>query len=150
MPKFGFEGYGLKPLREYWMKKLLVVLFLIHCVPSSLYGQKSRFGQSAEKPNAADYTVMVHISASHLKTECVNGNCSNLLYADAVLNGKKVKLSGEAVIVKKTLMLISPGNYTAKLAKDIHNSDSSLFNQEYYLLLPDNTVWHCFTAGISE
>jgi hypothetical protein len=66
------------------------------------------------------------------------------------LNGKKIKLSGVAVIVKKTLMLIAPGDYPAKLLKDIHNSDSSLFNQEYDLLLPDDTVWHCYTTGISE
>jgi hypothetical protein len=132
------------------MRKFVAVLFLLLCSTPLVYGQKTRLGQAAEKPNPADYTVKVHISGSFLKTECANGLCSNLLYADTVLNGKKIELSGTAVIVKKTLMLIAPGDYPAKLGKDIHNSDSTLFNQEYYLLLPDDIVWHCFTTRISE
>jgi hypothetical protein len=66
------------------------------------------------------------------------------------LNGKKIELSGVAVIVKKTLMLIIPGDYPARLIRDEHNSDSTLFNQEFELLLPDNIVWQSFTTGISE
>lgn len=108
------------------------------------------FARAAGSPNPADYTINVHISASHLDTECANGLCRNLVYADTLLNGKKLQLSGNAVIVKKTLMLIAPGDYRAKLIKDNHNSNSSLFNQEYELLLPDNIVWQCFTTGVSE
>jgi hypothetical protein len=123
------------------MRKFFAVLLLLLC---------ATFASATDKPNPADYTIKVHISASHLKTECADGFCKNILYADTILNGKKIKLSGVAVIVKKTLMLIAPGDYPAKLLKDIHNSDSSLFNQEYDLLLPDDTVWHCYTTGISE
>jgi hypothetical protein len=123
------------------MKKFVAVLFLMLC---------STLTWSADKPNPADYTVKVHISASHLKTVCGDGLCSNLLYADAVLNGKKIELSGNDPIVKKTLMLIAPGDYPVKLTKDNHNSDGTLFSQEYDLLLPDGTVWHCYTSGISE
>jgi hypothetical protein len=47
-------------------------------------------------------------------------------------------------------MLIAPGDYPVKLLKDVHNSDSTLFNQQYDLLLRDNLVWHCFTTGVSE
>jgi hypothetical protein len=106
--------------------------------------------RAAETPNPAGSASKIHVSASHLDTRCVSGVCSNLLYADTILNGKKLQLSGNAVIVKKTLMLIAPGDYTAKLLKDNHNSDGSLFNQEYDLFLPDNIVWQCFTTGVSE
>jgi hypothetical protein len=132
------------------MRRPVAVLLLLLCSISPIYGQKTRFGQTAEKPNPADYTIKVHVSASHLKTECSSGICSNILYADTVLNGKKIELSGVAVIVKKTLMLIIPGDYPARLIRDEHNSDSTLFNQEYELLLPDNIVWQSFTTGISE
>jgi hypothetical protein len=132
------------------MKQLAAVLFLLFCSTSLIYGQKTRFGQTPDKPNPADYAIKVHIAASHLKTECSNGNCNNILYADTVLNGKKIELSGIAIIVKKTLMLIVPGDYTVRLVKDNHNSDGTLFNQEYDLLLPDSTVWHCNTTGVSE
>jgi hypothetical protein len=123
------------------MKMFIAVLFAL------LW---TAFARAAETPNPADYTIKVHISASHLDTRCVSGVCSNLLYADTLLNGKKLQLSGNAVIVKKTLMLIAPGDYMAKLIKDVDNSNSSLFNQEYDLLLPGNIVWQCFTTGVSE
>jgi len=123
------------------MKMFVAVLFVALC---------AAFVHAAETPNSADYTIKVHISASHLETRCVSGLCSNLLYADSILNGKKLQLSGNAVIVKKTLMLIAPGDYMVKLLKDEHNSNGSLFNQDYDLLLPDNIVWQCFTTGVSE
>jgi hypothetical protein len=123
------------------MRKFAAVLFLLLC---------SINGRAAEKPNPADYAIKVHISASFFKTECADGLCRNILFADTILNGKKIELSGVAVIVKRTLMLIAPGDYPAKLGNDIHNSNSTLFNQEYFLLLPDNIVWHCYTTRISE
>jgi hypothetical protein len=123
------------------MKSFASVLFLLLC---------TTFVQASEKPNPADFTIKVHITASHLKTECADVNCKNILYADSILNGKKIELSGVAVIVKKTLMLIIPGDYPARLIRDEHNSDSTLFNQEFELLLPDNIVWQSFTTGISE
>jgi hypothetical protein len=123
------------------MKRFVAVLFLVLCSTS---------GRASEKPNPADFTIKVHITASHLKTECADVNCKNILYADTILNGKKIELSGVAVIVKKTLMLIIPGDYPARLISGEHNSDSTLFNQEYELLLPDNIVWQSFTTGISE
>jgi len=123
------------------MKTFVATLFLV------LY---STFAQATEPPNPADYTLKVHVSASRLRTECANGICSNVLYTDTTLNGKKIELSGVGVIVKKTLMLIAPGDYPAKLLKDVHNTNGTLFNQQYDLLLPDNIVWHCYTTGISE
>jgi hypothetical protein len=123
------------------MRKFVAILFLLLC---------STFVRAAQKPDPADYTVKVHISASHLKTECANGICGNILSFHSVLNGKRIELSGIAVIVQKTLMPIVPGDYPAKLLRDIHNSDSTLFNQQYDLLLPDNIVWHCYTTGVTE
>jgi hypothetical protein len=66
------------------------------------------------------------------------------------LNGKKIELGGANVIFKKNVMLIIPGDYQVKLTKDNNSADGTLFNQEYDLLLPDGTVWKCFTFGISE
>lgn len=123
------------------MRKFVAVLFLLLC---------ATFVRAAEKPNPADYTIKLHISASRIKTECGDGLCRDILYADTILNGKKLELSGIAVILQKTAVLIVPGDYPAKLLKDIHNSDSTLFNQEYDLLFSDNIVWHCYTTGVTE
>jgi hypothetical protein len=123
------------------MKKFAAIFCLSLCAATL---------QAKDKPTPADYTIKVHITASHLKTECADGTCKNILYADSILNGKKIELSGVAVIVKKTLMLIIPGNYPARTIRDEHNSDGTLFNQEYELLLPDDIVWQSFTTGISE
>jgi hypothetical protein len=132
------------------MRVFVATLLLLACSAPMNYGQKTRFGQKTESPNPADYALKAHVSASHYETECVSGACNDFLYADAILNGKKLRLSGKAVVLTKTLVLIAPGDYPMKLISDVHNSDSSLLGQEYDMLLPDNVVWHCFTAGISE
>jgi len=123
------------------MNKFLAISVILLCVANV---------RAADKPNPTDFTIKAHISGTRLTTECGSGVCRSILYADSVLNGKKIELSGISVIVSKTVMLIVPGDYQLKLIKDIHNSDSTLFNQEYDLLLPDNIVWRCYTTRISE
>lgn len=141
------------------MRKLVAALFILFCSTSLIYGQKTRYGQAAETPKATkasgttESLIKVHISATRIRSYCAS--CNADLYADAVLNGKKIELSGVAITVKKhsafiNLGLIIPGDYEARLTKDIHNSDGALMHQEYDLLLPDGTVWHCATTGISE
>lgn len=142
------------------MRKFVAVLFLMLCFTSLIYGQKTRYGQHPEEPktpkvpnasnmpNPADSTIKVHISATHLRS-------NTEFYADVILNGKKIELSGNAVTVKKhsatiNYGLIIPGDYQARLTKDLHNADGTIIRQEYDLLLPDGTIWHCVTSGIYE
>jgi hypothetical protein len=136
------------------MKKFVALFCLLLCATSLVYGQKTRFGQTQVKPNPADYKVKLHISATHIQNNCsYNGNtfiCSSILFADAILDGKKIELSGGEVKNKKAAVLILPGDYQAKLTSDNHNTDCTLFMQEYDLLLSDGIVWHCWTSGISE
>jgi hypothetical protein len=118
------------------------------------YGQKARVGQSNQKPNPADYPVKVHISATRVHDDCSgfgdSVSCDRKLIANAILDGKKFELSGNVVYIKRSMLLLSPGDYQAKLTKDSHKTDSTLFSQEYDLLLPDGTIWHCYTSGVSE
>ena len=136
------------------MRKFVAVLFVLLCSTPLIYGQKTRFGQTPEKPDPADYAIKVHISATHLRNICIQPGasvtCSIGLYADAVLNGKKLELSGVMVTFQKARVLVVPGDYPAKLTIDGQNPDTAWFGQEYDLLLPDGTIWHCYTAGISE
>jgi hypothetical protein len=129
------------------MKKFTVVLFLVLC---------SAFVRAEEKPNPADFTVKVHISASSIPNFDLNE--LTVMSAEATLNGRKIKLSGRAVLLNNNgqtkfasnAMLIAPGDYQARLVKDVHNSDSTAIHQEYDLLLTDGVVWHCTISGISE
>jgi hypothetical protein len=127
------------------MRRFAAILFLM------LF---STLAWSADKPNPADYTIKVHISATHIRHFCsergADVRCDDGIYADAILNGKKIELLGGDVIDKKVGMLIIPGDYPVRLTKDIHNADSTAIRQEYDILLPDGTVWHCVTTGISE
>jgi hypothetical protein len=132
------------------MKQYVAVLFLVFCTTTSIFGQKTQLEQSTVKTDATNQTITAHISASHLQTECFNNVCSWKLYADAILNGKKIELAGVAIITMNNYSLIKPGDYQIRLTKDIHNTDRTLFSQAYDLLLTDGSVWHCFTAGISE
>jgi hypothetical protein len=136
------------------MKKFVAFLFLVLCSAPLIYGQVTRFGQAKVKPNPADYTIKVHISATHIRHYCSGFrdqvNCDDGLYADAILNGKKFELSGSSEIAINRRVLIVPGDYPARLTKDVHNADSTAVHQEYDLLLSDGTIWKCETSGISE
>jgi len=136
------------------MRILVAAVLLVMCSVTLIHGQKTRFGQKTEPPNPADFTLKLHISAAHILQACYDiGNqatCGNRLRADAILNGRKIELDGVPVNIEKHGAMMIPGDYSARLTKDIHNADSSAIYQEYDLLLPDNTVWHCSTSGISE
>jgi hypothetical protein len=136
------------------MRKYAAILLLLFCFSPFVSGQKTRYGQTQAKPNPSDYPINVHFSATHIRNICFQPgdrvSCDIELYADAVLNGKKLELSGVMVTFQKARVLVVPGDYPAKLLIDIHNSDSTLFIQEYDLLLPDNIVWKCSTTGVSE
>ncbi|MGA3011336.1 MAG: hypothetical protein ABSD72_13850 [Terracidiphilus sp.] len=136
------------------MRKFLAVLILFLCSTSLIHGQKTRYGQDAEasKTVATNGTnnnfIKVHVSATRIRSFC--GNCVDELFADALLNGKKIELAGPARNISGRSVLIIPGDYQARLTKNLHNADSTVVRQEFDLLLPDGTVWHCYTSGISE
>ncbi len=128
------------------MKKLVAVLFIMLCTTLAL---------SADKPNPADFTIRVHISASSIQH--LYGNGLPVLTVEAILNGKNIELSGFAEHFNDSghksgnnFMLLTPGDYQARLIKDVHNSDNTAIHQEYDILLTDGIVWHCITTGISE
>jgi hypothetical protein len=121
------------------MRKFVLALCLLLC---------STLAWSADKPIPADSVIKVHISATHIRSYC--DKCIDVLLADALLNGKKIELTGFAKRISGRSVLIIPGDYQARLTKDIHNADSTVIRQEYDLLLSGGTVWNCFTSGISE
>ncbi len=133
------------------MKKFFAVLFLVLCSTFLIYGQKPRLGQTPQKPNPVDYPIKVHISASRIVYYC-NGDagCRPDLHADAILNAKKFDLTGTTTLDRHNPVLLIPGDYPARLTKDPQTGNSALIYQEYDVLLPDGTVWHCVTTGISE
>jgi hypothetical protein len=136
------------------MRKFVAVLFLLLWSTSPIHGQKARLGQKSETLNPADFTLKVHISATHIRPYCAElgtqVRCGDALYADAILNGRKLEFKGSAELIKHSSVLILPGDYQARLTKDIHNAGSAVIDQEFDILLPDNTVWHCLVSGISE
>jgi hypothetical protein len=134
------------------MERLFALSILFICSIASAQG-KYRWGQqNPADQNAADYTVKVHISATHLRL-CAyvgeNGSCYSELYADAVLNGKKLELAG--IVDKKTPpTLIVPGDYLASSTIKPRAGGSAVFYQGYYVLLPNKTAWPCSVTGLSE
>jgi len=88
------------------MRKFVAVSFLLLCFTSLIYAQNTQLEQNTVKTDSANQTITAHISASHLQTECFNSVCSWKLYADAVLNGKKIELSGSAIITMNNYSLI--------------------------------------------
>ncbi len=50
--------------------RFILLLVCALGVTCSIYGQKTRFGQVPEKPNPADYSINVHVGATHIRYYC--------------------------------------------------------------------------------
>jgi hypothetical protein len=123
-----------------------------------MHGQKTRLGQ--ELPHAKpgdDYPIKVHISGKHYRDEHVGSQNQDVIYADVIMNGKKIELRGDQGADFQypyghplKFYKLPLGEYPARLLKDSPKVDEAPVFQVYELLLPDKTVWRCTVTGISE
>lgn len=141
------------------MKRRIGILCLLLCGPALTYGQKYRMGQAPKQANPSEFPLQLHISASHIRRVCSgfdNGVAPGVactadgLFVDAVLNGKKVELWGDAKIGKLKSSILAPGDYKAQLTEDEHNADRTAVSQDYVVLLSDGTTWQCHLSGMTE
>jgi len=133
------------------MKKFAASL-LIFCSLSFVYGQKTRLGQPppTAKPGVS-YPIAVHVSGIHVRTPCTGQNCHDVVYADAIVDGKKVELMGDWIWFPDYYQLaLFPGDYRGRLLKDTSKKNDGPIFQEYELLLRGNTVWRCSVTGVYE
>jgi hypothetical protein len=134
------------------MRKSATILLLLFCFSPFVSGQKTRWGQDPNKAKSdADYPIKMHISGLHLHETCFGeGGCEDLIYADAIMDGKKIELTGKRVLSFHYEIRLFPGDYQARLLKDAHYMDGTPIYRRYELVLPDQTVWRCTVTGISE
>ncbi|MGA3011335.1 MAG: hypothetical protein ABSD72_13845 [Terracidiphilus sp.] len=139
------------------MRKLVAVVFLLLGFITPISGQKTRYGQ--EPPHAkkgVDYPIKVHITGMHIGAYCTSHwddrygySCSSALYADVILDGKKLELRGDWAYSNNQFRLL-PGNYDARLLKANHQAGDSPINDIYELRTPDNRILRGTVTGISE
>lgn len=136
------------------MRRIIVILCLVAGMAVMAQGQKTRFGQVQEKPDPAKFPLRVHVSGSRIRQECLvqsgNSVCEDELYAEAVIDGKKVELWGKASIGKIHTAVLAPGDYQAQITDEAHNADNSVVSRNYLLLLADGSTWHCALSGMAE
>jgi hypothetical protein len=132
-----------------YIQKTATGLALVFCSVAFTSGQVKPL---ASVPSPAGYTIHVHFSATHFRQCALVGAysiCRGGIYADAIVDGKKVELFGE--VHKENESLIVPGDYSARLAekKPRDQGKPELF-QRYSVRLPDKSEWPCQITGFSE
>jgi hypothetical protein len=131
------------------MKMLFALSMAFVCSIASAQG-KYRMGEYPVDKNPADYTIKVHISSTHFRTCPWPGDlkCTDH-YADAVVSGTKVEISGG--VNENQARLLIPGAYLAKLTRKPHVAGGQpVIGQWYILLLPGMNAWGCTVSGLSE
>src|SRR5450432_807837 len=108
------------------MKKTLAVVILLF----------SAFAWAGSNPNPTDYSLNVHVSSSRNAER-------NSLRLMATIDGKKIELSGFGPV------LLIPGDYKAKLIRDVHKNAYDSF-QIYEFLFSDGKTRKYFLVGITE
>ncbi len=84
------------------MKRAIGVLALLVCALSSLYSQKTRLGPPPPKVAAGvEYPIKIHISGIHIRSHCSElkgpAVCRDVLYADSLINDKRLELMGDRI-----------------------------------------------------
>lgn len=126
------------------MRKSAVILLILVCFLLVAQGQKVRYGQAPPQARASvAYPLAVHISGVHVRSYCGSSGCADAVYADALMNGKKIDLRCEY----DELPL---GDYQARLKKNKLSANPTAIDQKYELRLPDGTTRQCRVAGYSE
>jgi hypothetical protein len=144
------------------MRKFVAVFFLLLCSTFLIYGQKTRLGQAPRAKQGVDYPLKVHISGIHIRTYYASPSWlgpnflaternKDVAYADAVVTGKKIELLGAWTWISGSYQTpLSPGDFQARLLKDMPKTSVTPIGQEYELLLPEGIVWRCTVTGVSE
>lgn len=133
------------------MKKHSLALLTLLILLPSLHGQRftDRHRPAMANPQVA-YPITLHISGVHLRTEC-SGNCYNVVYVDAIMNGKKIELGGNAYYhPDREQVRFNPGDYKARILKDPNPKDGPILDQKYEVVLADGTIWPCAVTGFAE
>lgn len=148
------------------MKKLAAVLTLLLCCSCAANAQTTRSGQEPSKPepsrpettrpDTTSYMIRVHVSAAHVVSECSGSNsksapgidCGLFLHLNVVIAGVKYELRGKGLMGDK-VVLLTPGNYSAKVISEFHNA-AGVLGVKYELLLSDNSTWQGEVSGVSE
>jgi hypothetical protein len=132
------------------------VLFSV-CAVALAPAQKTRYGQQLPKAKpGVDYPVKVHVSGIHLRRDCTtssieaNGPCADKIYADALVDQRKLELMGYQIWFPSRPIPLIPGEYPARLFKAPRVAGANPIGDEYELVLPDQTIWRCTVTGISE
>ena len=124
------------------MRKFVAVLILLLCSTSLIYAQKARYGQPPPKAKPGiDYPLTVHITGVHVRPNCTGGireavPCEDLIFSDAIMNGKKIELIGYNEPVPLRHLASSPADYPARLMKDSINAGLLTIGQKYELVFP--------------
>jgi hypothetical protein len=137
------------------LKSAALLMLLINVVPFA-YGQKTRFGpRSPEAKTGVDYPVRVHVTAIQIRSHCSElkgpASCRDVVYAESVIDGKKLELMGDRVWLPTFYVFpVTPGDYKARITKEAPTAVLAPLDREYELVMPDETVWPCSVTGISE
>jgi hypothetical protein len=131
------------------MRRSLVVL-AVFLFSVSLYGQKVRFGQQLPSVEpGVDYPIQAHIYGVHLRPDCTQASCMDVLYADALVNGRKLEFRSISYIPYLPLTM-SLGDYRARIVKAASMTGPGEVGDTYELVVQGNKALRCMVTGISE
>lgn len=139
----------------------IVFLLLLSAIPAS--AQKTRFGQTLPKARTgADFPLKLHLFATHIRSYCQthepvltrepNAGCIDVIYADVLLNGRKIELRTDSDVYLDPFrpLRLPLGDYKARLGTASQDPATLDIDQKVDLLLQNNAVLRSTVTGVSE
>ena len=131
------------------MRRALLVLS-ISLFSVTLYGQKVRYGQGLPSVTpGVDYPIQAHIYGVHLRPDCTQASCMDVLYADALVNGRKLEFRSFSYFPYVPLTM-SLGDYRARIVKAASTTSPGDVGDTYELVVQGNKALRCMVTGLSE
>lgn len=116
----------------------------------SLNAQKTRAGQLAFAKPGVSYPLTIHIYALRVRPDCSNGYCINVLYADVILNGRKLEMEGSTGIPEKPYKRTDLLGFGDMRARAFRKTSAVNLGDRYEILLANNHILDCVISGMSE
>ncbi|WP_446742576.1 hypothetical protein [Silvibacterium acidisoli] len=128
----------------------LFVLLLVLSAAASLHGQKTRYGQELPFPKKdVDYPLTVHVSAIHLRWNCLQGYCTRDFILNSLVAGRKREFTCSSGIPEGSHSPL-PVTLGDTHGRALPKESGDEFGDDYELLTTNGRVIKCWLSGISE
>lgn len=131
------------------MRRLFFFLLILSGA-ACLHGQKTRYGQELPFPKkGVDYSLAVHVSAIHMRWNCLNSYCTRDFILDSLVASRRREFTCSSGIPEGSHAPV-PLTLGDTHGRALSKASGDEIGDDYELLTSNGRVMKCWLSGIAE